>query len=608
MNRPQRQRAQAERFRPNNQPLLQRRQPAQPQQQPVQQQQAQPPAQQPAQPPAQPARRARQPRRELDLTLTREQKNMYDMSDPDSEFYNTYFDKPNDNITQRLEALDYSGKKFNTVALQSGITNYDLKDIDTIQLKPVSFAKFKAGDYQNAKSKSDAKLYEGRVRGFTTKYTSFNGNDYKGNDDLTWIVRKNRLLFCEILEKYIPTNQSNANIINDVTVMMRIMYLALGSKQHALYLKYAYIMKDLLTDSKEMEGENEFNEVELKRGGYIPWETVLERQKQLEDAFNQMRNKDTKEGYALNQDLLLLSLYCLIPPLRNEPKQLSFTDEDHVEKDWIYMKLDGSVVLDLNTEKKKHKSIVLKLPEQLEKIIKESYRLYPRVPAYTDTLAYPNKIDKAASLSTMNQRLEKLFRGYKNQDDVQYKVGASMLRSSYVNYRYDIKRINRHLKWNEKEDMAEKMRTSVKMMELQYLKIMPDVMQAVVLPEWENEVVNGVAEPVRGRNGRNQNVPPTAGRQPVMIVKRRCGPQAEHDRQQNDAYKKALESKREYYESHKEKVLDQQKLYRKTPERKKADARRKIINMLNKSPEYRRAVRQTTINKYEIRQLNGVYI
>jgi len=608
MNRPQRQRAQAERFRPNNQPLLQRRQPAQPQQQPVQQQQAQPPAQQPAQPPAQPARRARQPRRELDLTLSREQKNMYDMSDPESEFYNTYFDKPDDNITQRLEALDYSNKKFNTVALQSGITNYDLKDIDTIQLKPVSFAKFKAGDYQNAKSKSDAKLYEGRVRGFMTKYPSFNGNAYKGNDDLTWIVRKNRLLFCEILEKYIPTNQSNANIINDVTVMMRIMYLALGSKQHALYLKYAYIMKDLLTDSKEMEGENEFNEVELKRGGYIPWETVLERQKQLENAFNEMRNKDSKEGYALNQDLLLLSLYCLIPPLRNEPKQLSFTDEDHVEKDWIYMKLDGSVVLDLNTEKKKHKPIVLKLPEQLEKIIKESYRLYPRVPAYTDTLAYPNKMDKAASLSTMNQRLEKLFRGYKNQDGVQYKVGASMLRSSYVNYRYDIKRINRHLKWNEKEDMAEKMRTSVKMMELQYLKIMPDVMQAIVLPEWENEVVNGVAEPVRGQNDPGQNLPPTARRQPVMIVKRKCDPQSENDRLQNDAYKNHLASGRKYYEKNKKKVLDQQKEYRKTPERQKADARRKIINMLNKSPEYRNVIRQATINKYEIRQLNGVYI
>jgi hypothetical protein len=529
---------------------------------------------------------------------------MYDTSDPNSEFYEKYFDKPDDAITHRLEALDYSNKKFNTVALQSGITNFELKDIDTIPLQPVSFQKFKAGDYQNAKSKSDSERYEGRVRGFTTKYATF--KDYKGIDDLTWIVRKHRLLLCEVLEKYIPTNLSNANIINDVTVMMRIMYLALGSKQHALYLKYAYIMKDLVTDSKSLEAENDFNDVELARGGYIPWNIVLEKQKELEQKFNQIQNKKSKEGYALNQDLLLLSLYCLIPPLRNEPKTLMFTDEDHVEKDWIYMKLDGSVVLDLNSEKKKHPPIVLDLPKELENIIKQSYQLYPRVHAFTDTRYFDkekkDKEEKGAGLTTMSQRLEKLFIGYKNQDGVQYKVGASMLRSSYVNYRYHI---HRHLKWNEKEDIAKKMRTSVKMMELQYLKI-TEPMQAIVLPEWDNEVINAVAEPVRVPN---DNRPIThANKQPVMIVKKKCDPQSENDRLQRGAYQNQLKASHKYYEKKKETVLKQQKTYRNTPERRLADARRKVLRLLNKDPEYIKSVKKATIEKYNIQTVNGVYI
>lgn len=595
MNRPQRQARQNPINRHNpNAPLRQ---------------QAQAPEPAPEAPAAR-ARRPREPRRTLDLTLTRVEINMYDTSDPDDEFYSKYFDKPNDDITRRLDALDYSSKKFNTIALQSGITNFELKNIYNIQLNPVSFEKFKAGDYENGKTKSDSQHYEQKVRGFSSKYAAF--KDYKHVDDLTWVVKKHRLLFCNILERYIPNNQSNAAIISDLSPMMRIMYLALGSKQHALYLKYAYILKDLVSSSKSLEAENDFNEVELARGGYIPWEIVLEKQKELEQKFNQIKNKKTKEGYALNQDLLLLSLYSLIPPLRNEPKTLMFTEEAHVEGDWIEMKPDGSVVLDLNSEKKKHGAIVLDLPKELENIIKQSYQLYPRLHAFTDTRYFGSadkeKAEKAAGLTTMGQRLERLFLGYKNQDGVQYKVGASMLRSSYVNYRYDIKRINRHLKWNEKEEMAKRMRTSIKMMELQYLKIIQEPMAAIVLPEWQNEVVNGIAEPAKGVDDNGQRARPAANSQPVMIVKKRCSPQNKRDRLQRGAYQRQLEASHKYYDKKKDDILKQQKEYRSTPERRKADARRKVVNNLNRDPEYARAVRQTTLDKYEIQKLNGVYI
>ena len=58
-------------------------------------------------------------------------------------------------------------------ALQSGITNYELKNTDTVPLKPVSYDKFKAGEYETEKSKSDAKIYTAKIKGFTSKYPSF---------------------------------------------------------------------------------------------------------------------------------------------------------------------------------------------------------------------------------------------------------------------------------------------------------------------------------------------------------------------------------------------------------------------------------------------------
>ena len=581
MNRPQRQRAQVERLRPNNQPLQPRRQQAQPAQ-----------------------RQPKQPRRTLDITLTRVEQDKYDTSDPDSEFYTKYFDNPNDNITKRLDDLDYSNQKFNTIALQSGITNYELKDINTIQLKPVSFAKFKAGDYETGKSKSDSEHYEQKIRGFTTKYQVF--KDYKGVDDLTWIVRKNRLLMCEILEKYIPMNRAAATIEADIVAMMRIMYLALGSKQHPLYIKYAYIIKDIKKDIKSGEAQNTFNETELARGGYIPWDIVLSKQKELYDRFNRIANKKSKDGYALNQDLLLLSLYCLIPPLRNEPKTLLFTTQDHNEGDWIYMKDDNTIVLDLNEEKKKHDPIELKLPVTLQNIIRQSYTLYPRLCAFTDTRYYPNKMDEPAALTTMNNRLEKLFEGYKNQEGVQYKVGASMLRSSYVNYRYNS--INRHLKWAEKEDIAKKMRTSIEMMELQYLKILTEPMNAIPIPEATDQVIRGVARPVVAQIRPGQPIPVRRGipvEQPVMIVKRGT---RQDDQEDDGAYARHVDSAKKYYRKNREKILNKQKAYRKTPEHRRADARRKIIALLNKDEEYSKRIQQKTVDKYNIKMVDGIYV
>ena len=403
MSRPQRERKQVEKFKPSNAP--------------VQPQKAKEPAAK------KPARKQREPARTLDITLKKVDARDYDAADPDSEFYDEFFFNPDDDITERLDSLDYSKHSF-TIGLQSGITNFELKNIDRIPLKQVLFSKFKNRGYETTKSKSDAEVYTDKIKKFMNQFPSF--EKYKTEDDLSWIVRENRLLLCELLEYAIPRDNKLPSIESELVAIMRVMFLALGTKQHPLYIKMQTILQEMRGNTLRAEGENTLNEAERKRGGLIPWESVLERQNQLEERFDRIANKDSQEGYILNQDLLLLSLYCLIPPLRNEVKVLEFTTSKQDAGNWIYMKDDGSVTLDLIEKKKKHNSVELKLPDELQNILLESYSLYPRQYAFTDTLKYP-MFTKKAALTTMNQRLQNLFKGYKNQEGVPYMVGASML-------------------------------------------------------------------------------------------------------------------------------------------------------------------------------------
>ena len=62
---------------------------------------------------------------------------------------------------------------------------------------------------------------------------------------------------------------------------------------------------------------------EISKGRDI-WKDIIET-KELKEFLIKITNKHTKDAYSLNQDLVLVSLYSLTPPLRDEPKTLKFT-------------------------------------------------------------------------------------------------------------------------------------------------------------------------------------------------------------------------------------------------------------------------------------------
>ena len=123
------------------------------------------------------------------------------------------------------------------------------------------------------------------------------------------------------------------------------------------------------------EFDNVLSEEEMKK--FVPFWVVLNKQQELQKAFEIVKNKNSRIAYDLNQDLLLVSLYSLIPPLRLEPMTLKFTTETKRSEDWIVIKPD-IVQMDLNQIKKRHDAIIFNLTDdapEVAKILRQSYEL-----------------------------------------------------------------------------------------------------------------------------------------------------------------------------------------------------------------------------------------
>jgi len=113
---------------------------------------------------------------------------------------------------------------------------------------------------------------------------------------------------------------------------------------------------------------------------FIPFDIVLQTRQKLEYDF--LSNK----SYKSNQDLLLISLYSLIPVMRDELKLLEFTTTKNDDGDYIYFK-GNDIILDLNNPKKKQEGIQFNITNEaphLADIIHTSYNLFPRQFVFTN--------------------------------------------------------------------------------------------------------------------------------------------------------------------------------------------------------------------------------
>ena len=432
--------------------------------------------------------------------------------------------------------------------------------------KSITFKDLKAGKYHTAGSNSDEGIAS-NITTFVNNLKEFERYKNKADFKLDWIVLEHRTLLTDLLVYHFNKKNRLPTIKTWINAMMRVIGICL-TKQHELYEKYASVMKALKEWVNFSEGDNTLNPNEIDR--FIPWDYVMLEQRNLQQLFDGIENKKTKPAFAVNQDLLLLSLYCLIPPLRAEVKTLKFTKTRQDKGDWIFF-YNNDIVLELNEMKKKHDYIRLQLPEDLKAIIRQSYELYPREAVFVDKNKYPQM--KQVSVKTLDGRMADMFRKYG------VRVGSSVLRSSYVTHMESL----HDLTYNQRQNIARQMRTSSEQMLLSYKKIFNNV-QAV--------------EAVPVLSADNVTLGPSAVEaQPVAPIETKVA----------KAYNKHLENNRIYYNKNKEEILQKQKAYHGSLD-KKEQARKKILYFLNNDDEYHKRVRKSTMDKYKFKKQGSVWV
>ena len=517
----------------------------------------------------------KEPKRTLDLDLSsvppsNDQKFSNDFGQYDHKFWQTYFYTPDDNITEMYIIVsdafnDFLPANFRLIKGEKeafGVANLQLKPeyVKPLKRKPL-LSKLEAGDYQIAGTNSDKNI-AATIKFFRNNLPAF--QQYKDTDDISWVIDQHRLLVVEILYYY--ANQpkvSLATIKSRFNAITRIFRIAYETKNYPLYEKYSSLVIFLNQQFEANEFDNVLSEEEMKK--FVPFWVVMDKQKELQKQFEIIKNKNTVIAYDLNQDLLLVSLYSLIPPLRQEPMTLKFTTEVKRAEDWIVIKPDV-VQMDLNEIKKRHDAILFNLTDdapELARILRESYELYPREYVFTHYKKYPD-VSQQASPATVSSRLEAIFK-YTGK-----RIGINALRSSYISsVNYDIIRAGGQLTVNMKEKIAHKMRTSRKYLDEAYLKIFPRDVENKE-PEPAKEIV---VQPV------NEDTP----------VER-----------QNKRTKK-------YYEENKEKVLAQQHEYQGQKSLYK-NARAKMLYYLNSDPDYHNKIRPATQAKYNFKKEKGKWV
>lgn len=434
----------------------------------------------------------------------------------------------------------------------------------------VSLNALEHNEYSNNPTTKTDVIYSKRIKSFVNNLEPF--KKYKGVDCLDWIIEFHDDLYNELLKYNKDNKQSLSTLESNISAVMRVICIYHNGKDNDLYKMYQNILQDIIKQTKHNEGQNKLNSCEIKKGGLIPFQMILNKQKHLYDAFNKIVEHDiiqTKKSYEINQNLLLISMYSLIPPVRNEIKTLSFIDklpDDNDTNNYIIV-IDGNISLYYGGIKKKHPKLIItdeEIPYELKQIIIQSYTLYPRIHLFTSIIDFPN-INMKCAITTLNDRIKNTF------NDTKYKVSTNMIRSSYITY---------HLKkdglcYNDKLKIVKLMRTSLECMERNYYKI--DI----------NDNLDNLVD-----------VPLIYHNEIAEIAKVAEVPK--------EAYTNHKNIQKRYYDNHKEQVLTQQKLYR--TQNKYNENRRKVLYYLNNSTDYINKCRKDTLTKYNIECIDGKYI
>ncbi len=280
------------------------------------------------------------------------------------------------------------------------------------------------------------------------EYESSNkqANNYLKKFDLNDFILNYKKYFINMLNDKL--DKSIITIYNYITYFT-IIFRDLFTKYKDINLKkiHEWFKKLLYSFQVLIINYNENNNIlsPLEKDKFIPYPEVLK-------ILNNLNNNNYK-NHILK---LLLSLYTLTPPVRNELKEVKFLtnlNDNNLNDDYIYInKTNNKVMFIFNKEKKNHEAIKYEIDnQQLKDLLFYSYDTYPREFVIS---SIKNK-DKPVTE----------YQKYNYFKMIDPRLGVNMLRSSYYSYNCSI-----YKNQNEIKNDAFKSRTSTNTIRSNYYK------------------------------------------------------------------------------------------------------------------------------------------
>lgn len=419
-------------------------------------------------------------------------------------------------LSEHLKEIGNTG----VIAWDNGVQYLD----GNANMKPLvklSLEEFKSGKFYNiytgkkTNSKETEKAYANRINFFTRTFASL--KKYNEKDDLSWIIKENRLIFYEILNYHNKNKHSLSTLNRDLKVMVRVIKL-LMKEEHELRYKYS-ALQIAITDLENISDDLNKIKTRQEMRNFIPYEQLLEKCDELEKSYNDMLNdakydgiredgkKHDPELFYKHMLLLAVAINVWDYPSRNEKYKMDIvTKAQQVKSGKNYIMIpdgrtddsrkDCEVSVILNEVVKKHQPIKYTLNStglhqlniRLCNLIKYSFKVYPRPHLFVNRDCFKSGKMNKISVGTISSWLSEI---YKNKN-----LGIDTFRSAFVSY-YFPKFNNR-----QRQLMRIRMRTSVEIMMRSYLKIIYQdpvaLVQVKISPDQElvERANMGVAEPI----------------------------------------------------------------------------------------------------------------
>lgn len=422
------------------------------------------------------------------------------------------------NLKKRFEDLTTHFNQLGVsteIAWNNGVLYLDTKN--PLAIRTTSLTKLLKGEYKaiatdRPNTIGTEKTYGTRIKFFTSNFEPF--NQFKGQEDLSWVLQYNRLLLLEILKYHNSKNNSIIALNNDLKCIIRVIKLILENPNHELRWKYSALQISLADLERLKDDKNKITTAqEIK--SFIPYEQLMDIVDNLENNYNkeleklspQLRNDGSKHSnqlFQLNQLLIAVAINVLDYPSRLDKYEMDIIKNKSEAKEnkcyIIYENTNPVITFFFNNNKKHHKPLdykldaepILGLNRRLNEIIKKSLILYPRNHLFLKKNSWNTTTHKSIQAQSVADWISNLI---SNKS-----LGVATFRSAFVSYYYPSSSND------EKALMALRMRTSLGEINRSYLKYYRS-------PE---ELVKVKIEPSqqlkdKARSGTNDN--------PIIIVK-----------------------------------------------------------------------------------------